>query len=148
MKWWNDTAGEDQRCAFEIMIGARKISLCRVYLWEEVASERSQAKLKRTCIMSTRRRRYFATFLPTSFSYRRLLISEIQISRRENVAFPCERRPFFFFAAVLANARVSLWIIERGIQCTVCIVEVSKDLCHRQLYQNGHSVFPVPTVLA
>lgn len=75
--------------------------------------------------------------------------SLIGVCSSQEYRYPGEKTsPFFarkavLFPSVLANARVSLWIIEKGAQCTLCIVEVSKDLCHHQLHQNGRSVFRV-----
>lgn len=145
-EWSNDTAEEDQRCVFEIMTAAReiKIFLCWVYFWEEVASEWRHA-IESNVYYVREKEEIDAAFVSPLISH-----SLIDVCSSEEYRYPGEktspflaRKAVLFPAVVLANARVSLWIIEKGAQCTLCIVEVSKDLCHRQLHQNGRSVFRV-----
>lgn len=96
----------------EVMTWLRKIKGALSRLWQHERLRFSCAEftfekkwllnvaepLKPTRIMSTRRRQTLFRNFPSnlSFSYRRLLISGIQISRRENVALRCEEDRSFF----------------------------------------------------
>lgn len=109
---------------------------CVEFTFEKKWLPNEGVPLKATCIMFARRRQ---TLLSPLISH-----SLIGVCSSQEYRYPGEKTsPFFarkavLFPVVLANARVSLWIIEKGAQCALCIVEVSKDLCH---HQNGRSVF-------
>jgi len=72
---------------------------CAEFTFEKKWLPNEGELLKAARVMSARRRRQTRCFQIRSylsFSYRRLFISRIQISRRENIALPrAEDRPFF-----------------------------------------------------